>query len=241
MIKVTKYENVAELTFEFAKGDLLTLSYLKELISILKEIELDPTVSGLLITGTGNYFCTGLDASDSVGSKQDNFWRESFRALDEFLILLFRCSKPVVTAINGHSIGAGFLIQLCSDITLVANNDRIKMGFPELSLGLTIDKIMIQVANYSLKSDRDLQSLMYSSQLIGPTRAHELGVVDEIMESDLLVSVARERLNQFMEGSLEAFSTTKKLLRGNAIESMEAALAEDCHYIFDKLMNPISK
>lgn len=234
MILHTFHENALEIRLDCGKGNLLSADSLENLKRLIREASSDPLIHGIIITGTGHSFSTGLELSKEPADLSETL--ECFRTLDALLVDLFRFPKPFVAALNGHSVGAGFFIQLCSDYVVMADNSRIKMGLPELSLGLTIDPLMAHLARFGFPSDRTLQQHLYSGELFGQVAAIQLGVVDEITPADALLTTAREKLAHLLRGTSTAFGYVKQTLRGETISKMEHSLAEESFQIFRKLL-----
>lgn len=236
MITCERYKNILEIKIDVGKGNLFSFSHLEQLGKLVSQAETDCFIDGVVITGTGHCFSTGLDISSMLDSAGETPWSDTFQALDRLLADLFRFPKPFVAAINGHSVGAGFLIQLCSDYVLVADNDRMKFGLPELSLGLTIDCVMMHLANYGLSSCRLLQYFLYSGDLFGSAKALQIGIVDEIVAGESLLITAHGQVMRLLRGGQAAFSRTKQILRCDTILKMDASLTARSHLVFDDLL-----
>jgi len=236
MITHECHETVLEVFLDTGKGNLLAECHLEELCELAAQAGADHGIHGIIITGTGQSFSTGLDLSSGQPAAAENPWHTAFEALDRLLVILFRFPKPFVAAINGHSVGTGFLIQLCADQVIVTDNPRLKMGLPELSLGLTIDAVMTHLARCGVAGDRMLQRLLYSGELFGSEKALQIGVADEVVTGETLIAAARGRVAHLLRGTLSAFSQTKQTLRSDTIRRMEDALAAHSHTVFDDLM-----
>jgi len=223
-------------TLKLGKGNLLSLADIEKLYNLIGAAEADKEVKGLILTGSAKCFSTGLNLSHELSSNEEYPWRPCFELLDRLLIRLFGFSKPFVAAINGHSIGAGLLIQLCADWVIVEENSRIKMGFPELTIGLTLDSLMIHLAHYGFHSKRELQNILYMGELFTFDKAMTLGVVNEVVRNDNLILSAREKIAYLLRGGSEAFLRTKEIMRADAINKMENSLHNRDYMVFDSLM-----
>lgn len=237
MIAHEIYNNTLEVNLDCGKGNLLSLAHLRELGELLVHAENDGQTHGMIITGTNRSFSTGLDIPTANRSSAGYPWRETFRALDELLVRLFQFQKPFVAAINGHSIGAGFLIQLCSDYAVIGSSNHIKLGLPELSLGLTLDSVMVHLTRHGFPCAHSLQHYLYSSELFGPEKALQMGLVDEISTTDSPMAGARRAVARLAAINHAAFRSTKQTLRRESVRKMEQALAANSHYVFDALLD----
>lgn len=97
-VLLTKQENVATITLNRPKSaNSITSEMGNQLISILNSLEKDNFIRVVVLTGSGNYFCTGMDLSS----------KESKEKLDPELLFktLLQFPKPLISKINGPAIG----------------------------------------------------------------------------------------------------------------------------------------
>jgi enoyl-CoA hydratase len=108
------------------------------LIEALGEASSDGAVRAVVLTGAGRAFCVGADLKNhGEGAPDDSPDGAAKRRYAQFgqdaAAAIMQCSKPVIGAVNGHAIGAGLELALACDLTVVA--DDAKLRFPELALG----------------------------------------------------------------------------------------------------------
>lgn len=96
------------------------------LIAALGELNGDPAVRAVVLTGAGDRaFCAGQDLAEASSFQLDEIeaWtrhqRATFQALREM-------DKPMVAALDGAAVGAGFQMGLLTDI---------RVGYPEMRIG----------------------------------------------------------------------------------------------------------
>ncbi|MDZ7592057.1 MAG: 3-hydroxyacyl-CoA dehydrogenase NAD-binding domain-containing protein [Rubrivivax sp.] len=96
----------------------------------------DPAVKGLVLTSAKGDFCAGGDIDRmSKWTRPD----EPFEAANAMKAVLRRMEaqgKPVVAAINGHALGGGLEIALACHARIALDDARLKLGQPEVKLGL---------------------------------------------------------------------------------------------------------
>jgi enoyl-CoA hydratase len=94
-------------------------------LDALDELDTDGGLRVGVLTGTGGFFCAGLDlkafAVDGVPQKIDDVFRN-------------RCRKPLVAAIEGVALGGGLEMALVADLLVAARDARF--GSPEVKFGL---------------------------------------------------------------------------------------------------------
>ena len=110
------------------KGNSITTTMGNLLLKILQELKNNNKARIIIITGSGKYFCTGMDLSNKSNEKK----------LDPKLLFqtLVHYPKPIISKINGPALGGGFGIVFCSDIRIVDENAYF--AFSEVKRGLEI-------------------------------------------------------------------------------------------------------
>ncbi|MFO1328103.1 MAG: enoyl-CoA hydratase-related protein, partial [Rubrivivax sp.] len=96
----------------------------------------DPAVKGLILTSGKADFCAGgdLDRMSKWTTAEEPF--EGSMAMKKVLRALETQGKPVVAAINGHALGGGLEIALGTHARIVIDDPKLKLGQPEVKLGL---------------------------------------------------------------------------------------------------------
>ena len=96
----------------------------------------EPAVKGLILTSGKADFCAGgdLDRMSKWSRPEEPF--EASMAMKRVLRQLELQGKPVVAAINGHALGGGLEIALGCHARIVIDDPRLKLGQPEVKLGL---------------------------------------------------------------------------------------------------------
>jgi len=98
----------------------------ERLDDVLARIERDDTVRALVVTGTGETFCVGMDlACLERGFRDHAYFRSFLERLAAMLLRMEALPVPVIAAVNGLTRAGGFEIVLASDLVLIANEARI--------------------------------------------------------------------------------------------------------------------
>jgi enoyl-CoA hydratase len=106
-----------------------------ELARIWKDLDQDPTVNAAILTGAGKVFSAGGDfdmIKDLINDPEARLrgWREA----RDIVYNLINCSKPVVTAMRGVSVGAGLVCGLLGDISIATKDCVIVDGHTRLGV-----------------------------------------------------------------------------------------------------------
>ena len=193
--------NIGYIKIESPNKNALGVEDLSRLIKLLDNDVHD--CRGIIITGSGYSFCSGLDLSEDLN--------HLLQLLDKVLSLLHNLSMPVVCALNGHAVGAGFLIVCCADYIVSVKNDRAKYGLPELKHGITITDFMFSVLlNKMHKSS--VKKMLFSLELVDANELSKLGLLNKVCNTnESLLKESSDYILKLENHSLEAFIKTKQL------------------------------
>jgi enoyl-CoA hydratase len=139
----------------------------------LEEIEKNPKIKVLIVTGAGKAFCAGADLKMLSNWIQANPPREEQEIFDFYQCFLgiTRLKIPTIAALNGLAIGAGGCLALACDMRIAAQ--EAKLGFTFIKLGI----------------NPGMGSEYFLSQLVGPSRALELLMTGDILTAEEALQV----------------------------------------------------
>jgi 3-hydroxyacyl-CoA dehydrogenase/enoyl-CoA hydratase/3-hydroxybutyryl-CoA epimerase len=185
--------------------NVIDVKVMEELSAIVEKVAGDATIKGAVITSGKETFCAGADLTllETLARTFAEMARaqgEEAAALTLFeesrkLSLIYRrietCGKPWVAAINGTALGGAFELCLACHRRIAANNDKTRLGLPEVKIGLFPGAGGTQrVARMMLPADA-LQMLLKGDQL-RLSRAKALKLVDEVVPPADLVKAAKD-------------------------------------------------
>lgn len=110
----------------------LDLGLAESLRSAMVDLEADPDVRAIVLTGTGRAFSAGADLKyrQSVDVPARN---EHIRAINRAMAQIENLGKPVLAAVNGFALGGGTELALVCDLRYAA--EEAAFGLPEITLG----------------------------------------------------------------------------------------------------------
>ena len=168
----------------------------------------------ILLTGTDNAFCAGLNLT--CVERFDAGEMESFlRGLDTMLRRLFLHPAPTVAWINGHAIAGGSVIALACDARIVEDEPRIRVGLNEVALGACFPPVALAVVRARLPR-RTVERVLLGAELFDPHAARELGLVDEVVQG--AEARARSYLELLASHPARTYALTKRALRAPELE-----------------------
>ena len=148
----------------------------------------DNQISAFVVTGEGRMYSAGADIREFGGTPP-----KGTPDLNDVVNRLEMSSKPVVSAIHGVAAGGGLEVALGTHYRVGAAKTRV--GLPEVTLGILPGAGGTQRLPRIIDITKALE-LITSGRLISAGEAHELGIIDEIAEGDLVDAAvaAAERL-----------------------------------------------
>jgi enoyl-CoA hydratase/carnithine racemase len=211
------------------KLNALSTPLLNQLEAILHELETDPQVRVLILTGAGEKaFVAGADIGeykeqDFAQFVEYQFYgRRLFTYIDEF-------PKPTIGAINGYALGGGFEIALSCDVLIASTN--AKFGLPEGLLGLCpggggTQKLTHAAGRY-VAAD-----VLLSGRRLSAERAYELGLVAEVAEPAELMNTAITKAQYMLRVAPLAQREMKRLMRQGADAPLATGLSLEQEVLF---------
>jgi len=172
----------------------LNEDYAMAMTSTLERLEAESALSGVILTSAKKTFFAGGDLHELLAVKagdEDTF----FTNLERVKSLQRRLEKlpvPVVAAINGSALGSGFEIALSCHYRIAVNDPGLKLGFPEVTLGLIPGAGGVVRLTQRLGLQAALPYLI-NGKLINAAEAKQAKLVDSLVESqDQLISSAKQ-------------------------------------------------
>ena len=165
-VKRERDDSVGVLTLDEPETlNAMTPDLLGDLAVAIGEVNDDPQVRALVLTGAGRGFCSGQNLKaaqilgDDIAAGVMKYYWPTFRALRE-------CRVPVVVAVNGVAAGGGFSLAMAGDMIVAARSARFIQVFSRIALV------------------PDLGSTWLLPRLVGRQRALELMMTNEPLSAD---------------------------------------------------------
>ena len=175
--------------------NVLTPDLHREVGDVVAVLASDEDVVGIVFCSGKRGFIAGGDLKRIVRyyemkrSAADAY--EQSRPFSRVLRRLETCGKPVAVAINGSALGGGLELALACHYRVVADDEEIKLGLPEVTLGLIPGAGGTQRLPRLIGLEKAV-SMILDGALVGPDEALKFGMIDSVSDSDDLLDVAAD-------------------------------------------------
>ena len=156
----------------------------RRLIEVFDEISERSDVRVAVLTGTGKSFCAGADLKDRPDAEKAGDFLDHNRVTRETGNAIKECAKPVIAAVNGPALGAGFGLMAACDI-FVASEDAT-FAMPEINVGLAGGVSMLR----TMFGRSFTRRMFFTGMRVPAAELYRRGVLDEMVPHEQLLPTA---------------------------------------------------
>ena len=184
----------------------------------------DDAVRAVVISGEGPAFCAGIDHADlqslhtlSISELRARIYG-TFQGVTEALVMI---PKPVVAAVQGDAIGAGFDIALACDIRVATPSTRFSEYFVRLGLVPAISGLFLLPR---VVGRGTANRLAFTGEVIDGTEAHRIGLVDLLAGEGELEATVGDLARRLATGATTAIGLIKEGFRHSMLRDLRAEI-----------------
>jgi len=197
---------------------------LKDLDTVLDDLEKDSNVYAVILTGAGEKsFVAGADIAEMKDLNEEQgkefgiLGNNVFRRLEKL-------DKPVIAAISGFALGGGCELAMSCDIRIAS--EKAKFGQPEAGLGITPGFGGTQRLARIVGPGK-AKELIYTCDIIKADEAYRIGLVNKIVALESLMDEAKAMANKIAANAPKAVKYCKDAIdRGMQVDIDAAILIE---------------
>jgi enoyl-CoA hydratase/carnithine racemase len=225
-IRFEKQGHVALATFQRPEAlNAFRQATLRDFISILDEVEADPSVRVLVLTGTGRAFSAGIDLKE-IGQSAASVppLRQLYGDLQvtqDVTRRMVRMPKVILSAINGLAVGIGVEIALASDIRLAA--ESATFTFAEVKRALFETNGVMYILPRLIGLGRALH-LLLTGETIKAQEALSAGLVTRVLPQEQLLDAALETARTIAANAPLSVRLVKQVMQRSYDLDLEAVM-----------------
>jgi enoyl-CoA hydratase len=225
---LTKEDSIGIVTIKPHKSvNLLNIDVFIELDNMFREIEEDPDIRVVILTGTGKAFAAGVDITEMKGNDPvsiERFIKIAREAGDR----IYHLNKPVIAAVNGYAFGGGNELALACDLRIASENARF--GQQEINFGIIPGGGAIQRLNRMVGMTR-AKEIVYTGDVIDSKTALVIGLINRVVPPEKLMDEAKAMAQKLLSKSSIALAYAKKAFNAGADMSLSAAMdLDECYF-----------
>lgn len=187
---------------------------LEDIPTALQSINNDHEVKAIILTGTGEAFCSGADVgelSSGVILQAQRTLHErvanSQRLMHTVVDTMKSVRQPIIGAINGMTAGGGFSLALLCDLRIASERARFSMAF--VRRGLVPDIGATHTLPRLVGTAKALE-IMFLGDIFDAEEAYRLGIVNRVVAHQELMPAARELAERLARGPTVSIELIKK-------------------------------
>lgn len=222
-------DGVAVLTLDRQDSlNSLTFEIYGQLERLFVDLETDPDVRAVVLTGAGRGFCSGGNVEDIIGKLFDADIADTLaftRMTGAVVRHMRRLSKPIIGAINGTTAGAGTVLALACDLRLLS--EKATFSFLFTKVGLTgADMGAAHLLPKVVGAGRAAELLMLGDK-IDAAECLRIGLANRVVPHDELLEKALEIAGRLAAGPGLALAMTKRLLVNESYMDLDSAIEQE--------------
>jgi methylglutaconyl-CoA hydratase len=215
------------------KHNALDANTIRTLHGALVEIQGNPDVRVVVLTGNGASFCAGADiahmrsmlhATEQQNSDDALLLARCLRTLDEL-------PRPVIARINGNVFGGGIGLVCCADIAIATAS--AKFALTEVRLGIVPAVISPYVV--AAVGQRQARRLFLTAAALDAAQAHELQMLHFVVPGEQLDNAVAEQVELLLRAGPHALQAAKQLIRHVARAHDPDAVSSDTAALLARL------
>lgn len=204
------------------KLNALTEDMLRKFLTTLEVAREDTKVRVVVLKGEGRAFCAGTDISDlAVHRSIEEHRQRRLKDIQEVPHALIKLGKPIIAAIHGYAVGAGFEISLYCDIRIVAEN--AKLGSPEAKIGGTVTTGCTYMLPRLIGMGKAKEMLLLG-EFVDAKEAERIGLVNKVVPLEDLDKEAMAMAKKIASLSPLSVQLMRSCLDSALGSSLDAAL-----------------
>lgn len=226
VIRYKKKDRLAYITLDRPNSlNAISRELAAELLEALVDFDNNPELWVGIITGSGDRsFSAGADLKDASHRVHPEEWEA------DFVMNLNSIEKPLIAAVNGYCLGAGFTVALSCDIRIAAQN--ASFGTPDQKLNLVDAYASLALVRFV--SPAIAMKILFTGEMIDATEAYRLGLVSDLVSQEELLPAAERMANKICSNGPLAVRACKQLSKRGRTLTLEEGL-----FLFKSLARPV--
>lgn len=192
-----------------------------ELQDALKQVEKDPQVRAVILTGAGKAFCSGQDLKAAMEAGDRKLSDSLHQRYNPIIRAIRNMPKPVICKLNGVAAGAGCSLALACDLIIASESASMIEIF--INIALVLDSGSSYFLPRTVGYHRAFELATKATKL-SATEAMNLGLINKVVKGEELDQTVQEEALFYANAPTKAIALLKKMLTKGMTEDLDAVL-----------------
>jgi Delta3-Delta2-enoyl-CoA isomerase len=222
-VKVDIVDGIATVSLARGKVNALNNTLVAELLQCIETLATDGDIKAIVLTGRGKFFSFGFDIPEFLSFNKAEF-TDFLTRFSGLYTYLFTFPKPVVAALNGHTIAGGCMLALACDFRIMISG-RAKISLNEITFGASVFAGSTEMLRFWVGSAK-ATDILYSGAMYSAEEALDIDLIQAVSNEEQLIDRARRIADDLAAKPAPAFAGIKSLLRKPIADEMIRREAE---------------
>lgn len=205
------------------RRNVFTLAMSARIQELFDELENDPTMNAVIITGAGKGFCSGGHLDELL----ENPGPDGMQKIYAGFVRIANSRLATIAAVNGAAVGAGMNALLVCDVVIAAESARFDSRFLQISLGPGGGHTWRLRHNIGLQATK---AMVLFGEVLDGRRAAEVGLAWKCVPNDELLPAAEEMAAKAASVPKELLMRTKDTIHNTiAVTTNDEAIDNELH------------
>lgn len=192
-----------------------------ELQDALKQVEKDPQVRAVVLTGAGKAFCSGQDLKAAMEAGDRKLSESLHKRYNPIIRAIRNMPKPVICKLNGVAAGAGCSLALACDLIIASESASMIEIF--INIALVLDSGSSYFLPRTVGYHRAFELATKATKL-SASEAMELGLVNKVVKGEELDQAVEAEALFYANAPTKAIALLKKMLTKGMTEDLDTVL-----------------
>ena len=231
-------DHICYIQLDRGKSNAMHLEMIEEISNTFQTLKDDPTIFAVVLQGKEGFFTSGLDLITLYQydeAQMRTFWDKFINLIEQ----LVSFPKPFVTAVTGHSPAGGCVLALCSDYRVMAAGEYI-IGLNEVPVGIIVPSSIFELYSFWIGSGNASRFLL-EGKLLNPQEALSAGLIDEVVNFDLIQGTATRKIKQYLQFEPNAWQASKLNIRKHLIQQVQETKGAAIDQVLERWWAPSTR
>ena len=187
---------------DIGNKNALSESMMQKLLKAISKASKDNSVRVIIITSTGNVFCSGhnlkeINEASKLNDKGESYYLDLFNTCSKLMQLIINCPKPVIAEVNGIATAAGCQLVASCDLAISSNSSQF--ATPGVNIGLFCSTPMVALSRNVSK--KDSMKMLLTGDMISADEAKRISLINDCVPDEQLTKSVMDLAKKISEKS----------------------------------------